>query len=285
MPSRATYLAGLIFALGLLVPWHSRGADTEYKLIRIETAADSIRVRLPLTDVTGKVRPKEQTADGEGEPIAPTKTPMAAKHYLEWQISYDSRDAHAPNVVKEVSFIRRGETKHGVELTKLIVEALRIGLISTNDLLRERDRLAKLAVDTLEEREGIKVEKEPVTQDGKALADGFQRWTQKVPRFVRETEHGFIQIQLKPRQRAVGVQAMVYVCLPMDKVRLMDGSPRTPGPAKTKETVLYVFDRKNSGLLLDIVRAFGMASRQHNEDMTAIVGKVLENATKARSVQ
>jgi len=261
------------------------GADTGYKQIRIEAVDGTIQVRLPLTDVTGKVRPKEQTADGEGEPIAPTKTRMAEKHYLEWQISYDSRDPAAPNVVKEVSFTRRGETKYGVELTKMLVEALRIGLISTNDLFRERDRLAKLADVTLEEREGIKVEKEPAKQDGKPLPDGFQRWTQKVPRFVRETDSGFIQIQLKPRQRAVGVQAMVYVCLPLDKARTMDGSPRAPGPARTKETVLFVFDRTNTGFLLDVVRAFGMASKQHNEDMTAILGKVVENATTTRKTQ
>ncbi|MBI3875782.1 MAG: R.Pab1 family restriction endonuclease [Verrucomicrobia bacterium] len=277
--SRSSFLrTAALIALALGSCFAALGADTEYKQVRIEVAGESVRVRLPLTDVTGKVRPKEQTTDGEGEPIAPTKTPLGAKHYLEWQIGYDTRDANAPNVAKGVRFERKGEAKFGAELTKILVEALRIGIISTNDLLHERDRLAKLADTTLEEHEGITVEKTSAPPDGRPLPDGFARWTQKVPRFVRETESGSIQIQLKPRQRGVGNQAMIYVCLPMTTMRAMDGSPRPSGPARTKETVLYIFDRKNAGFLLDVVRAFGMASRQHNEDMNQILSKILENA-------
>lgn len=249
-------------------------ADTEYRQVRIQAVGASVRVRLPLTDVTGKVRPKQRTDDGNGEALAPTKTALGAKHYLEWQISYDTRDAAAPNVVKEIQFTRRGETKFGAELSLMLAEALRVGVISTNDLLRERDRLAKLAEATLEEREGTVIEKTPLdTKSG--LPDGFTRWTQKTPQFLRETEHGWIQIQLKPRQRAVGNQAMVYVCLPVNRVLAADGSPRAPGPAKTKETVFYDFSRANAGLLLDIVRAFGIASKQHNEDMANILGAMV----------
>ncbi len=267
-----------VLALGLACIWLARAtaADTEYKLVRIELASQSIRVRLPLTDVSGKVRPKERTPDGYGEPLAPTKTALGAKHYLEWQIGYDTREADAPNVVKEIQFIRRGETKFGAELIKLLVDALRLGVISTNDLLRERDRLAKLAESTLEEREGITTEKTPLESKGSALPDGFTRWTQRVPQFLRETEHGWIQIQLKPRQRAVGNQAMVYVCIPMTQVLATDGKPRAPGPAKTKETVFYDFTRANAGFLLDIVRAFAIASKQHNEDIGQILGRILE---------
>ncbi len=251
-------------------------ADTEYRIVRIEPAAQAVRVRLPLTDVTGKVRPKERTPDGYGEALAPTKTALGQKHYLEWQIGYDSRDASAPNVVKEIQFTRKGEAKFGAELSKILVDALRLGVISKDDLLRERDRLAKLAEATLEEREGITTEKTPLEAKGGTLPDGFTRWTQKVPQFMRETEHGWIQIQLKPRQRGVGNQAMVYVCLPMTAVRTPDGKPRPAGPAHTKETVFYHFDKTNSGFLLDIVRAFAIASKQHNEDMGNILGKILD---------
>lgn len=254
-------------------------ADTEYKLVRVEPTEQAVRVRLPLTDVTGKVRPKERTPDGYGEALAPTKTALGQKHYLEWQIGYDTRDAAAPNVVKEIQFTRKGETKFGAELSKILVDALRIGVISRDDLLRERDRLAKLAEATLEEREGITTEKTPLEAKGVSLPEGFTRWTQKVPQFLRETEHGWIQIQLKPRQRGVGNQAMVYVCLPMTAVRTPGGKPRPTGPAHTKETVFYHFDKANSGFLLDIVRAFAIASKQHNEDMGQILGKILEMKT------
>ena len=271
----------IIAALALTFIWLSSAvaADTEYKQVRIEAAEQAVRVRLPLTDVTGKVRAKTRTPDGYGEALAPTKTALGQKHYLEWQIGYDTRDADAPNVVKEIQFVRKGETKFGAELSKMLVDALRLGVISTNDLLRERDRLAKLAEATLEEREGITTEKAPLDTKGGVLPDGFTRWTQKTPQFLRETEHGWIQIQLKPRQRGVGNQAMVYVCLPMTAVRTPDGKLRPSGPAHTKETVFYHFDRANAGFLLDIVRAFAIASRQHNEDMGQILGKILERGS------
>ncbi len=273
-------LLRLVVALILTFTWLARAsaADTEYKLVRVETAGQALRVRLPLTDVAGKVRPKERTPDGYGEPLAPTKTVLGEKHFLEWQIGYDTREADAPNVVKAIQFVRKGETKFGAELSKMLVDALRLGVISTNDLLRERDRLAKLAEATLEEREGITTEKTPLDAKG-GLPDGFTRWTQKVPQFLRETEHGWIQIQLKPRQRAVGNQAMVYVCIPMKSVLTADGKARAPGPAKTKETVFYEFSRANAGFLLDIVRAFAIASKQHNEDIGQILGKILESKT------
>ena len=71
---------------------------------------------------------------------------------------------------------------------------------------------------------------------------------------------------------------MVYVCLPMAEVLAMDGSPRKPGGAKSKETVYYDFTRANSDLLLAIIHAFGIASQQHNEDIRQILGKILETA-------
>jgi hypothetical protein len=87
-----------------------------------------------------------------------------------------------------------------------------------------------------------------------------------------------VQIQLKQKQRAVGYQAMVYVCLPMNEMLTMDGSPRKPGPAKSREMVYYDFNASNTALILDIIHAFGIASRQHNEDIRQLLGILLEKA-------
>jgi hypothetical protein len=108
------------------------------------------------------------------------------------------------------------------------------------------------------------------------MADGFQSAIQRLPQFTKTTPHGWVQIQLKQKQRAVGYQAMVYVCLPMTEVMAMDGTPRQSGNAKSKETVFYDFTRENRELLLDVIQAFGIASQQHNEDIRQILGKILE---------
>lgn len=80
---------------------------------------------------------------------------------------------------------------------------------------------------------------------------------------------------MKPKQRGVGNQAMIYVCLNTSEWREADGSVRPPGPAHAKETVFYRFSAENADFLLDIVSAFAIASRQHNEDLTNVVEAIL----------
>lgn len=266
----------IAFAVAWLV-LPARSQEPDYKQVLVIPTNDAVLVRLPLTDVTGKVRAKERTPDGFGLPVAPSRTRLGADHYLEWQIGYDLPTTNSPSAVPQIFFTRRGETKYGHELSKILLDALRLGLITTNDLQREVATLPRLAERAFEERETVQVEAPQAPDE-----TGFARAMQRVPQFIRMTDHGAVQIQLKPRQRAVGFQAMVYVCVPLDQVLTMAGKPRPAGPARTKETVYYRFDRENAGFLLDIVRAFAMASRQHNEDIGNILAKILETHAAGR---
>ena len=262
-------VAVLIFAC---LAMHAFCVDANYKLVRIETLTNAVRVRLPLTDVTGKVRVKKKSSDGFGLPVAPSKTVLDEKYYLEWQIGYDIPNTNSPSVVPEIKYLRNGETKYGHELSEIIFEAVQLGILSTNDLIREINSLEKIPPGEFEESQAVQVE---VSTNNSA--DGFQSAIQRLPQFTKSTPYGWVQIQLKQKQRAVGYQAMVYVCLPMNEVLAMDGSPRRAGNAKSKETIYYVFNRVNAAFLLDIIDAFGIASQQHNEDLQNILGKILEN--------
>jgi hypothetical protein len=260
----------LVGAIGTVL-----AADTGYKQVLITTETNFIRVRLPLTDVTGKVRVKEKTANGFGQPVAPSKTVLGKKDYLEWQIGYDVPNTNSPTSIPEIKFTRNGETKYGHELAKLLYESLRLGLLTTNELVRELAALKNVSPGDFEENLPVEVETSP--HRGPA---GFQRAVQRIPQFTKTTPYGWVQIQLKQKQRAVGYQAMVYVCLPMNAVLAMDGQPRPPDKAKSKETVYYDFTRENASFLLDIIQAFGIASQEHNEDLQTILGKILETAGK-----
>lgn len=246
-------------------------ADMEYKLVQIETLTDAVQVRLPLTDVTGKVRVKEKSSDGFGLPVAPARTSLGEKHYLEWQIGYDTPDTNSPGAVPQIEFIVNGQTKYGHEFSKIIFEAVRLGLLSTNELIREIEALKKIQPAEFEENQPVQIE-----VSTNAAGDGFQSAVQRLPQFTKTTPHGWVQIQFKQKQRAVGYQAMVYICLPMNELLTMNGSPRPVGKAHSKETVLYDFNRDNAAFLLDIIHAFGLASQQHNEDIQKILGKILE---------
>ena len=249
------------------------GADAEYKQVLVFTHGDSVRVRLPLTDVTGKVRVKEKTPSGFGLPVAPARTVLGEAHYLEWQIGYDLSNTNSPSAVPEIYFRRNGEIKYGHELAKIILAAVRLGLLSTNELAGELEKLKQVPGSEFEASRAVQVD-----VSTNADADGFHSAVQRLPQLTKTTPHGWVQVQLKQKQRAVGFQAMVYVCLPMSEVRTMDGAPRQPGRAKIKETVYYDFNRDNAAFLLDIVHAFGLASQSHNADVRQILEKILATA-------
>jgi hypothetical protein len=209
-------------------------ADAEYKEVTIMTGTNFVRVRLPLTDVTGKVRVKEKIADGFGIPVAPSKTVLGKKHYLEWQIGYDTPDAKDATVVPQIKFTRKGETKYGHELSKIIFESVRLGILSTNDLLHELDSLKKIPATDFEESRAVQIE---VSTNS---ANGFQSAVERLPQFTKSTPHGSVQIQFKQKQRAVGYQAMIYVCLPMAEVLSPDGLPRPPASRLLKNGCFFV---------------------------------------------
>jgi hypothetical protein len=239
--------------------------------VLVEAHGTAVRIRLPLTDVTGEVRAKEKSADSLDLPIATTKTALDKNHFLEWQIGYDRPTTNIPSTVPTIRFTRNGETKSGHAPSKILLESVRLGVLSTNYLLRELAALKTIPPAEFEESQPMQVETETNLVTG-----GFQHAIQRVPRSTKSTPHGSAQIQLKQKQRAVGYQAMVYACVPMIEVLMMAGEPRKPDPAQSKETVYYDFNHENAALRLDIIHAFGMASPPHHDDMRQFLGKILE---------
>ena len=241
--------------------------------VLIQSVNCAVEVRLPLTAVTSKVRMKQRNADGYGEPVAPKQTVLDKTCYLEWQIGYDTPDKNAPTVAEGVVFRRKGETKYGYELAEILREALALHLL-TPDAVRELRKTITAQRDaTLEEKQSVALHKAPALDA--PLPAGFSKLVEETPMYRQQTPHGTIELQLKQKQRAVGTQVMLYVCIPMDKVLRADGTARPDGKAKTRETVLYRITAERITFLTDIVRAFGLASRQHNEDLSRILGLLI----------
>jgi hypothetical protein len=265
-----------ILALALVATAWAKETD-----VAIRPGHDCVEILLPLTAVTGKVRVKQRAADGFGTPIAPRQSQLDARCYLEWQIGYDTPDPHAATVAPGIVFQRRGETKYGHELSAILLDARKAGLLSDAKLRDTRDFLEKHRRISFEDSEKISLEQ--TSRAPASLPPGFEGRVEKVPAYIKRTPAGSIELTLRHKQRAVGYQAMLYVCLPIDKVLQPNGAPRPDGPAHAKEVVLYRFDRGRMDFLLDIVRAFGMASRQHNEDLTKIIDLVLAQPLTPRA--
>lgn len=266
----------LLYAVAALSAW---SAETDYKQILVTPRDGFVEVRLPLTDVTGPARVKQRAGDGFGVPIAPSRTDLDGSCYIEWQISYDTIGNEHPSLVPEVKFQRDSRTKRGCELTKILVGALDQRVLTRGELKKLRGGLDELREVDLESSEKVTLQPDP--KRGAGVPREFERFAQKVPEFVASTPEGSVEIQFKPKQRAVGYQPMVYVCLPSKAWCQPSGAPRIRGHARVKETVCFRFGAGQRDLLISIVRAFGVASREHNEDLTKILDAILANSATA----
>ncbi len=125
--------------------------------------------------------------------------------------------------------------------------------------------------ETIEESENIG--REPTGEE----FYGFKRFEEKVPVFIKSDREYFVEIALKHKQKAVGYQSMVFLCI---WVKNLEGNliGRT---ARPKEFAKFRITKKNGKIVEDVVKAFAIASKQHNEDMRVLL-KVIKDVDKER---
>lgn len=232
---------------------------------KIYSENEALIVELPLTTPTGRVRVKNK----DGLPKAPKQESFKQDDYVEWQISYASEN---PPEESKVDCIKINETT-GFELTKLLCEGIKGKILSDEDIEElEKFILSVQSKETLEENQSIFREKTP--EDIK----GFKKSWEKVPVFIKENkEKGyFVEIILKHKQRAVGLQAMVYLCIGIDKLKGNNGSELIGRKAKVNEFGKLVINEDNKDMIKDVVKAFAIASNNHKRDINKILELVKE---------
>jgi len=122
-------------------------------LAKIEVGKGKLIVKLPLTNPTGKIRVKRRgKTSNYGKPIATRREVFKENDYVEWQISYATDN---PPVESKVEDIRlNGQV--GFELTKLLCEGIKLGILSSNDVQDMEIFIGDVnRDDTLEENEEI----------------------------------------------------------------------------------------------------------------------------------
>ncbi|MCW7078574.1 MAG: R.Pab1 family restriction endonuclease [Canidatus Methanoxibalbensis ujae] len=242
---------------------------------KIEVGKGKLIVKLPLTNPTGKIRVKRRgKTSNYGIPIATRKEVFKEIDYVEWQISYATDNPPVESKVEDIKL--NGQV--GFELTKLLCEGIKIGILSNNDI-REMETFIKdiKKEDTLEEneeilREGTKYE----------VKGGFQKFIEKSPLFIKNNaEKGyFVEIILKHKQRAVGLQAMVYLCIYINQLKDGGGKLLMGRTARPREFGILEITSENKEIIIDIVKAFAIASCQHRNDIQSILQQVVSKCRK-----
>ncbi len=242
---------------------------------KIEVGKGKLIVKLPLTNPTGKIRVKRRgRTSNYGIPIATRREVFKEIDYVEWQISYATDN---PPVESKVEDIRlNGQV--GFELTKLLCEGIKIGILSNNDI-REMETFIKdiKKEDTLEENEEILREGTKYEVKGR-----FKKFIEKAPLFIKINEEKgyFVELILKHKQRAVGLQAMVYLCIYINQLKDRDGKLLMGRTARPREFGILEITSENKEIIIDVVKAFAIASCQHRNDIQSILQQVVSKCRK-----
>ncbi len=81
------------------------------------------------------------------------------------------------------------------------------------------------------------------------------------------------EITIREKQRAIGIQPMLYLCFPITELR---ASENLIGRiARIKETAQFVIDKTNYKIVPEMVKIFGMLSPSHHKDILEILKSIL----------
>lgn len=233
-----------------------------------------ILVGLPLTNPTGKIRVKRKGDKFDfGHPIATRQSVMDDNCYIEWQIGYDNPNPSEPGVIGGLDFFTRDKHKFAFELSAILYTALVDGIYPTEVLI---DLLS--FANTVSDGELI----EEITTLSRAHLGSrnvkgltFNVIEEKYPLYLLEGRDYEIEVIVRHKQRAVGYQSMVYVCLPVKNAE----ESVIGRVANKREIVNFKVFQEQNNFVCDAIRVFALASKRHNEDiksiLAAINGKIL----------
>jgi hypothetical protein len=220
----------------------------------------------------GKFRFKtREQSESFGKTFATRQTPFNEKVYLEWQVGYDAliddvKSGKKTTKLTNTTFIgSNGREKYLYELSEILYEAIKCGLISTKDL-------DKLNAEILGYNKFFD-DKEIVLETTSAvLINGlpFKETAIKLPTlFMPQTDGTNIEISIQKQQYASGVQPMIYFNIPFKSFanwKDLDGKKSVKG-----NNVKYLIKKDNVEIVLNMYRVFGMASSRHKFDVEQIL--------------
>ena len=233
---------------------------------------------IPLTRPTGKIRVKTRSMYYEyGQPFSSRKFPFTHNNYMEWQISYDNeKRENAPSHCDPVSYVGRGREKFLTELSFYLYQFYKWGIIG-------RDRLVDLNAcledtnqeDVIANHEHCSITR---THPREMEINGipFSVMTLRYPQLVYHFDIYEIiaEITIREKQRAVGVQPMLYFCIPISELRT--DPPLIGRIAERNEVARFDFSEDNYRVILEMVKIFGILSMPHREDIMGIIQRLLD---------
>jgi len=201
---------------------------------------------------------------------------LSQTNYVEWQIGYDLL-ANTENVEKTTLQNKlfknyKDERKYAYELSEIVYYAHQHGMIDIGDIQLCYEHIKDVpSTETFEETASIsRTNPREKTINGLSFYEMSVSYPMFVHRFGQYEI--FAEIMIREKQKAVGTQAMLYVCLPLTSLRFS----RNPigRMLGQKECAEWHIGNEEAMLALELFRVFGMLSPKHRHDVLEIL-KVL----------
>lgn len=247
----------------------------ELKDAKVVVAKGELKVMLPLTKPTGKIRIKERSFFGDyGLPVAGRSQNIGLTNYVEWQIGYDllaNSKNKSKTALQDSTFTNyKGKCKYAYELSEILYYSVKQGLLNAETIRSVYEQIQSVSeLDTLEKRDDMAICR---TNPQQTTVNGvdFYRMTVKYPMLVHKFGQYdiYAEVIIKEKQRAVGTQAMLYVCLPITSLSFKRNVIGRNLDAK--ETANWIVGKEEAALSLELFKIFGMLSPKHRFDVLAI---------------
>ncbi|HIC10382.1 MAG TPA: R.Pab1 family restriction endonuclease [Campylobacterales bacterium] len=241
-------------------------------IYKIDENKKELLLTIPLTNHTGKIRVKERdNIYGYGIPYATKQKPFNLKNYIEWQISYYTNNINLTTLQDCKLHITDSE-KYLYELSEYIFYFMKFGIVSKSDLENIYKHISSLEYQQLIEHHSHSQIKRTHPNQITINNLDFEKVTIEYPQLIyRFGEYEIIaEITIKEKQRAIGIQAMLYLSFPITEL-LTDNKPLLGRSANTKEVAYFKFDKSNYFILLEMLKIFGMLSIPHRDDILTIL--------------
>lgn len=251
-------------------------ASEPAKIIHNDT---SLKVKLPMTQPTGKIRIKRRSFFAEyGMPVASRQEQLTTECYVEWQIGYDllaKPENRAKTNLVDYEFVNyKGEQKYPYELAEIVFFAFNLGLIAKQEIRNTYEKIKAIEqdqmIDTIDK---MRISR---TSPVETVINDMDFYEMKVsyPIIVHKFGNYDIHTEVmnREKQRGVGVQPMLYVCIPV--TMLSFGTDPLSRVLQSKETSDWVIGKPEAQLSLELFRIFGMLSNKHRHDVLAILEKM-----------
>ena len=249
--------------------------------IRAKTEGAEIRVSIPLTATSGKARIKQRDLlNAYGIPVATCQTPLTQSCYVEWQVGYDTviNDPEKLKLTTLSDFRFTGaneRTKALYELSEYIFWLVKWNLV-------EKTKLENLATTLRAIPTGTLFDVHPDLAIKRSHL--IEKELNSIPFLATRVEYPLVihkfgdyeivaEIITKEKQRAVGVQPMLYLCFPITELVPAPGMPALIGrTACSKEHADFVINSDNAPVFVQLLHLFGMLSVNHRRDILSIIG-------------